>query len=151
MCITVQHTNLTGGNMMNGKQFIKFFPYNLKRTCQIFCVPHSSNFYAIQCNYVYAKDINVLSLQTMMNTDGSLRSREYLKGVLALLHKAKTAAVSRLSDAVDLFHNTEEIRMNYVSLQDDVREAYTDYELDIFMLDTSDSNVDTDSNDDDNL
>ena len=88
----------------------------------------------------------------MMNAagpHGNLRSREYIKGVLALLHKAKTAAVSRLSDAVDLFYNTEEIRLDYVSLQDDVREAYTDYEPDIFMSDTSDSYVDTDSNDDD--
>ena len=79
------------------------------------------------------------------------RSREYLEGTLTILHKAKTTATNHLSDAIELFNNTEEIRLNYV---DDVNQAcMDDYEFDIFISDTSDSdtgtNTDTKSTDGD--
>jgi len=53
-----------------------------------------------------------------------------------------------LSNAVEMFHNTEEVRLNYINLQDDVNDqAYIDDHFSIDSSDISDSDKDTNDSD----
>lgn len=88
---------------------------------------------------------NLLSQVTMSE---SHNQTVYLKGTLAILHNAKSTAVSHLSQAIGIFHSAEEL---YVSLQDDVSDHeihMDDCDFNMFSSDGG-SDSDTDINDSD--